>query len=61
MRTIELRLNKDLGGKKEGTILTLEVDANKTIIDRFWRRRLQDAAIDGCVEIVKTERKKGVE
>jgi hypothetical protein len=61
MKTVQLRLNRDLGGEKAGTVLTLEADTNKTIIKRFWRRRLKDAEIDGCVEIVKAERKKGVE
>jgi hypothetical protein len=57
MKKVSLKLNKDLGGKKAGTILALEIDANKVIVDRYWRRRLEDAAIDGCVEIVKAEKK----
>lgn len=55
MRKVMLKLNTDLGGKKKGAILTLDVDANKTIIDSYWRRRLEDAAIDGRVEIIKNE------
>lgn len=56
MKKIKLQINvEDLGGKKKGTILNLEVDKNKTIIDRYWRRRLKDSEIDQCVEIVKAE------
>ena len=58
MKKISLKINQDLKGKKAGTILTLEIDANKVIVDRYWRRRLEDAAIDACVEIVKTEKKR---
>lgn len=57
MKKISLKLNQNLKDKKAGDILTLEVDANKTILDRYWRRRLADAAIDNCVEIVKPEKK----
>lgn len=56
-KRISLKLNADLGGKKKGTIITVEIDSNKVIIDQYWRRRLQDAALDGCVEIVKNESK----
>lgn len=55
-KTIQLKLNTDLGGKKEGTILTLEIDENKVIVDRYWRRRLKDSEIDHCVEIVKIKK-----
>ena len=55
MKKIQLKLNADLGGKKKGTIITVEIDSNKVIIDRYWRRRLEDAALDGCVEVVKNE------
>jgi hypothetical protein len=57
MKKVSLKLNKDLGGKKAGTIIALEIDSNKVIVDRYWRRRLEDAEIDGCVEIVKVEKK----
>ena len=55
MKKICLKLNADLGGKKKGTVLTLEIDSNKVIKEQYWRRRLEDAALDGCVEIVKNE------
>jgi PleD family two-component response regulator len=55
MKKVRLQLNADLGGKKKGAILSLDIDANKTIIDSYWRRRLEDAKIDKCVEILKNE------
>jgi hypothetical protein len=55
MKKISLKLNADLGGKKKGATITVEIDSNKVIIDRYWRRRLEDAALDGCVEVVKKE------
>ncbi len=55
MKKISLKLNTDLGGKKKGAIITVEIDSNKVIKDQYWRRRLEDAALDGCVEIVKND------
>ncbi len=57
MKTIQLKLNTDLRGKKKGDIVTVEVDGDKVIKDSYWRRRFIDSAIDGCVEIVKKETK----
>ncbi len=56
MKKISLKLNVHLAGKKAGDIVKVEIDANKTIIDRYWRRRLKDSEIDKCVEIVKIKR-----
>jgi hypothetical protein len=57
MKKISLKLNTDLNGKKAGDVITVEIDANKVITDRYWRRRLADASIDNCVEVVKQETK----
>lgn len=57
MKKIQLKLNTDLGGKKKGAIVTVEIDSNKVIKDQYWRRRLEDSALDSCVEIVKNETK----
>lgn len=57
MKTMNLKLNTDLAGKKAGDIVTVKIDADKTIVDRYWRRRFEDSAIDGCVEIIKTKTK----
>jgi hypothetical protein len=59
MKTISLKLNTDLASKKAGDIVTVKVDANKTIIDQYWRRRFEDSAIDGCVEVVVETKTKG--
>jgi len=41
------------GGHQVGEIITVTVDRQGTPINRWWRDRLKDAAIDGCCEIVK--------
>lgn len=55
MKKISLKLNADLGGKKKGSVIVVKVDSNKVITDKYWRRRLEDAALDNCVEIVKKD------
>lgn len=38
-------------------IVTVKTDASGVPLDRFWRRRLEDAAVDNCVEVVKPAKK----
>lgn len=47
-----------LKGVKPGNTVDVETDAHGVPLDPFWRRRLRDAAIDGCVEKVKSSRGK---
>lgn len=37
--------------KRFGSSLEIEVDENGTPIDRYWRNRVRDSAIDGCITI----------
>jgi hypothetical protein len=56
MDTIEILMKRDLAGRAKGTKIVVEArDGAPT--DQFWRRRLADAEIDGCCEIVKTKPK----
>ena len=54
---ISLRLNKDIktpkGLKKEGSTIDLFCDSNGIPLDKFWRDRLRDSAVDNCVELIK--------
>jgi hypothetical protein len=49
---IKLKLNVALKDKAKGDIIELETDTENNIKDLYWARRLEDAAIDNCVEIV---------
>jgi hypothetical protein len=54
---MKIKLNQDLktpkGKKLQGTIIELEADKSGTPYDLFWRRRIEDSAIDNCVSIVE--------
>ena len=51
--TVQIKVNTGVfKGFSEGQVLTLPCDAKGTPRDRFWRRRLKDAAHDNCCEIV---------
>lgn len=41
-----------IGGVEPGATAEIQ-DKNGIPTDAFWRRRLKDAAIDGCFEIVQ--------
>ena len=56
MKLLTLKLNVPLRGFEAGR--EINVKHNKGIpLDRFWRARLEDAKIDGCVEVVKAKSK----
>lgn len=40
-----------------GTVLTLKCSPNGSPLDRYWRNRLRDSAVDGCIEPVGTTKK----
>lgn len=58
-KTIKIKINTDfpLHGVKTGQEITIEVDANGVPLDKNWRRRLRDSAIDNSIEIVGTKTK----
>ncbi len=50
------KLNASIGGHIAGEIITLECSKIGGVPkDRYWRRRLYEAQIDGCMEKVRKE------
>jgi len=48
---VELEINVDLPGYPKGT--KIKVSANKGIpTSKYWRDRIKDSDIDGCVSVV---------
>lgn len=57
---MKLKLNQDLKtpkGKLSKDSIIEVADLNNEPLDKFWRNRLKDSAIDNCVEIVSTQPK----
>lgn len=49
-----LKINKPLRGYKPGIKIPIVIDSDTgSPIDPYWRRRLEDAKKDNCVELVK--------
>lgn len=44
-----------LHGQPAGSVFEVDTDHEGIPLDRNWRNRLRDSAIDDCVEIVKDE------
>ena len=59
LKTMKLRINAPLRGRKINSILTLPVDRSGRPIDNYWADRIKDSLKDGCVEVVvpKTAKK----
>lgn len=59
-KTIKIKVKTPfpLHGVKVGEEVLIEVDANDIPLDKNWRRRLRDAAIDGNIEIQYTAEEK---
>ena len=53
-----IKVLKDLPGASAGRRVKVEVDNAGTPISAFWRRRLLDAKIDGCCELVEVKEAK---
>ena len=47
--TLENKSDVTLNGVAPGGKVRVKVDADGVPFDRYWRNRLRDAAIDGCV------------
>lgn len=46
-----ITINSDALKKRFGASVEIEIDENGTPIDRYWRNRARDAAIDGCITL----------
>lgn len=55
MRTIEIRVKHGIAGRESGEVVKVEARENGDPEDLFWRRRLRDARVDGCCEVVEDE------
>ncbi len=62
MKAIKLKLNQPMLGYAAGREVTIQTDKDGVPLEKFWRRRLKDAEIDNCVEVIKPSKsKKGAE
>jgi len=55
---MKLKLNQPMAGYEAGRTVTVQTDASGVPLEKFWRRRLRDAKIDNCVEVIKSSRRK---
>ncbi len=55
---MKLKLNQPMKGYETGRTVTVQTDADGVPLEKFWRRRLRDAKIDNCVEVVKPSGRK---
>lgn len=53
MATKKIKVLKPIPGYEVGAIVEIKVNRGVPL-KKFWRDRLKDAAIDNCVEIVKS-------
>lgn len=53
MEKLKIKINSALRGYKPGTIIEIKANSDGVPADGYWRRRLKDAKIDNCVELVE--------
>jgi hypothetical protein len=58
---MKIKVNLPVGQYKKDDVIEVETDSQGAPLDAFWRRRLNDAAIDNCVEIISDKVRKGIE
>ena len=49
---IQIRALKDLGKAKEQEVVKVLADENGIPFSAFWRKRLKDAELDNCCELI---------
>tara|TARA_R110000851_G_scaffold31113_4_gene84432 strand:- start:1569 stop:1799 length:231 start_codon:yes stop_codon:yes gene_type:complete len=55
----KIKLNAPLKGFPAGHRLEIDTDKDGVALSRYWRDRIKDAEIDGCIElIIETKRSK---
>lgn len=52
---IQIKVNKPIMGFDKG-VYKIEADNEGTPIDVHWNRRLKDAKIDNCCEVIKEQK-----
>lgn len=55
--TIDIKVNSDFSRYSEGEVLTMPARGGLPR-DTFWQRRLRDAVVDGCCEVVQPKKTK---
>lgn len=59
MKNRKLKINSDfISGHIKGEIVEIQVDSIGVPINPFWRKRLKDAQVDQCCELVEEKAKK---
>jgi hypothetical protein len=53
VKMIRVKIIKPIADYNVGSTVEVITNINHTPLEKFWRDRLKDAKIDGCVEIVK--------
>lgn len=56
LKKVTLKLNVDLKELPKGSVFDLSVDRDGVIIDRYWRKRVQDSKIDNCVSVIQPKK-----
>lgn len=58
-RQIKIKLNLALKNFPAGKEMFLAVDKKGVPTDSYWARRLKDAELDNCIEIIREPKSKG--
>ncbi len=55
---IKILIKNPMLNHKANDVIIVDADENGTPLDYFWRRRLSEAKIDNCCEIINSTPKK---
>ena len=55
---MKIKLNQPMKCYEAGRTLVIQTDADGLPLEKFWRRRIKDAEIDNCVEVIKSSKPK---
>ena len=53
----KIKLNAPLKNHPAGHVLSIDTDKDGVPLSRYWRDRLKDAKSDGCIELIKDQKR----
>lgn len=54
-KKLKIQVNINIGKIKKGSQIMIDVDNEGIPLDKFWRKRLKDSAIDNCIQVISAD------
>jgi len=49
---LKIKIKTPFGNLKAGTSMSIDANDKGVPLEKFWRNRLRDSKVDGCIEVI---------